>query len=166
METKLRNEHTTTVPLAPEKEASGRSFRRVLKNRSFVLLWIGISLAMVNIPAQTLLQEQAPEEGRGRVFSIQSMIYNAGSLPVLLFAGAIADTLLIELVMYGLAAAPLAFRWWYGTALAHWSREGSCSPLLADQLMRGASSAFSAPLHALVARRRTSGACQRRSAQD
>jgi hypothetical protein len=67
---------------------------------------------MVNIPAQTLLQEQAPEEGRGRVFSIQSMVYNAGSLPVLLFAGAIADTLGIELVLYGLAAATLAFRWW------------------------------------------------------
>jgi hypothetical protein len=40
------------------------------------------------------------------------MVYNAGSLPVLLFAGAIADTLGIELVLYGLAAATLAFRWW------------------------------------------------------
>lgn len=77
---------------------------------------IGLSLTMVNISVQTLLQEQAPEGGRGRVFSIQAMIYNAGSLPSLLFAGAIADTLGIELVLYGLAAATLAFhRWvvWY-----------------------------------------------------
>jgi Na+/melibiose symporter-like transporter len=79
---------------------------------SAITFVIGLSLALVNIPAQTLLQEQAPEEGRGREFAIQSMIYNAGSLPVLLFAGAIADTLGIELVLYGLAAATLAFRWW------------------------------------------------------
>jgi MFS family permease len=79
---------------------------------SAITFVIGLSLALVNIPAQTLLQEQAPEEGRGRVFAIQSMIYNAGSLPVLLFADAIADTLGIELVLYGLAAATLAFRWW------------------------------------------------------
>ena len=73
---------------------------------------IGIALDMVNIPAQTVMQERAPEEERGRVFSFQSMFYNAGSIPVLLFAGVIADTLGIETVMYLLAAAILAFRWW------------------------------------------------------
>jgi hypothetical protein len=46
------------------------------------------------------------------VFSIQAMFYNAGSLPIRHFAGAIADTLGIELVIYGLATATLAFRWW------------------------------------------------------
>lgn len=84
---------------------------------SVITFVIGLSLALVNIPAQTLLQEQAPEKERGRVFSIQAMLYNAGSLPVLLFAGTIADTLGIEPVMYGLAAATLAFHcWvvWYG----------------------------------------------------
>jgi Na+/melibiose symporter-like transporter len=79
---------------------------------STITFLIGLSLTMINIPAQTWLQELAPEEGRGRVFAVQSMIYNAGSLPVLLFAGALADTLGIELVMYGLAAGTLAFRWW------------------------------------------------------
>ena len=73
---------------------------------------IGVALDMINIPAQTVMQEQAPEEERGRVFSFQSMFYNAGSIPVLLFAGAIADTLGIETVMYLLAAGILAFRWW------------------------------------------------------
>jgi Na+/melibiose symporter-like transporter len=73
---------------------------------------IGIALDMINIPAQAVMQEQAPEEERGRVFSFQSMFYNAGSIPVLLFAGAIADTLGIETVMYLLAAGILAFRWW------------------------------------------------------
>ena len=73
---------------------------------------IGIALEMVNIPAQTVMQEQAPAEERGRVFSFQSMFYNAGSIPILLFLGVIADTLGIETVMYLLAAAILAFSWW------------------------------------------------------
>ena len=74
--------------------------------------FLGIALEMVNIPAQTVMQEQAPAEERGRVFSFQSMLYNAGSIPVLLFLGVIADTLGIETVMYLLAAAILGFSWW------------------------------------------------------
>ena len=77
-----------------------------------VTFFLGIALDMVNIPAQTMMQEQAPEEERGRMFSFQSMLFNAGSIPVLLFAGVIGDTLGIETVMYILAAAILAFSWW------------------------------------------------------
>jgi MFS family permease len=73
---------------------------------------LGVALDMVNIPAQTVMQEQAPEEERGRMFSFQSMLFNAGSIPVLLFAGVIGDTVGIETVMYILAAAILAFSWW------------------------------------------------------
>jgi len=40
------------------------------------------------------------------------MLYNAGSIPVLLFVGVIGDTLGIETVMYLLAAIILAFTWW------------------------------------------------------
>ncbi len=78
---------------------------------------------MVNIPAQTMMQEQAPEEERGRVFSFQSMLYNAGSIPVLLFAGVIADTLGVETVMYVVAAAILGFSWW----AARYSRRSGAS---------------------------------------
>ncbi len=73
---------------------------------------LGIALDMVNIPAQTVMQQQTPEGERGRVFSFQSMQFKAGSLPVLLFAGVIADTLGVETVMYVLAAAILGFSWW------------------------------------------------------
>ncbi len=73
---------------------------------------LGVALDMVNIPAQTVMQEQAPAEERGRVFSFQSMQFKAGALPVLLFAGVIADILGVEIVMYVLAAAILAFSWW------------------------------------------------------
>jgi Na+/melibiose symporter-like transporter len=73
---------------------------------------LGVALDMVNIPAQTLMQQRTPEDVRGRVFALQSTLYNAGSIPVILFAGVIADTLGIETVMYILAAAVLLFQWW------------------------------------------------------
>ncbi len=73
---------------------------------------LGLALDMVNIPAQTMMQEHTPENVRGRVFAFQSMLYNAGSIPVILFAGLIADTLGIETVMYILAAAVLLFQGW------------------------------------------------------
>src|SRR6266536_5190750 len=79
---------------------------------SGITFFIGVALDLINIPAQTVMQEHAPEEERGRVFSFQSTFYNAGSIPVLLFAGAIADIVGIETVMFLLAAAILLFRWW------------------------------------------------------
>src|SRR5258708_7450624 len=54
---------------------------------------LGFALDMVNIPAQTILQERSPEEERGRVLSFQFMLYNAGSIPVLLFSGLIGQLL-------------------------------------------------------------------------
>lgn len=83
---------------------------------------LGIALDMVNIPAQTVMQERAPEEERARVLSFQFMFYNAGSIPVLLFAGVISDTLGIDTVMYGLGVAILVFQWWairYNKRVAH-----------------------------------------------
>ena len=73
---------------------------------------IGAALDMVNIPAQTEMQDRAPEEERGRIFSFQGMLYNAGSIPVLLFLGAIADLLGVESVVFLLAAGILLFRLW------------------------------------------------------
>jgi Na+/melibiose symporter-like transporter len=73
---------------------------------------IGIALDMIIIPAQTVVQERAPEEERARVLSFQFMLSNAGSIPVLLFAGVISDTLGINTVMYGLGIAILLFLGW------------------------------------------------------
>jgi Na+/melibiose symporter-like transporter len=89
----------------------------VLQSWSFFIVGVlafvlGVALSMVNIPAQTVMQERAPEEERARVLSFQFMLYNAGSIPVLLFAGVISDTLGIDTVMYGLGAAILIFQWW------------------------------------------------------
>ncbi len=73
---------------------------------------VGLSLDLINIPAQTYLQERTPENERGRVFAFESMLYNSGSIPVILFAGLVADTVGIQMVMYIIAVALLAFQWW------------------------------------------------------
>lgn len=88
---------------------------------SVVTFFIGVALDMVNIPAQAEMQDRAPEEERGRIFSFQSMLYNAGSIPVLLFLGAIADLLGVETVLFLLAGGILLFRlwaFWYGRRAA------------------------------------------------
>jgi MFS family permease len=77
-----------------------------------ITFFTGIALEMVNIPAQTVMQEEAPEEERARVFAFQSLFYNAGSIPVLLFVGVTADILGIETVMYLLAGSFLGFNLW------------------------------------------------------
>jgi MFS-type transporter involved in bile tolerance (Atg22 family) len=92
-----------------------------------VAFFLGIALDMINIPAQTVMQERAPEEERGRVLSFQFMLYNAGSIPVLLFAGVITDTLGIATVLYSLGVVILLFQWW---ASRPWRQRGG--PALAS----------------------------------
>ena len=79
---------------------------------AILTFFIGAALDMVNIPAQTEMQDRAPAEERGRIFSFQSMLYNAGSIPVLLFLGVMADTLGVETVLFLLAGGILLFRLW------------------------------------------------------
>jgi MFS family permease len=73
---------------------------------------LGVAMAVVNIPTQTLMQERAPEAGRARVLSLQFMIYNTGSIPVLLFAGIIAQVLGFTLLIVLLSSSLLLFCWW------------------------------------------------------
>ena len=63
---------------------------------------LGCELDLMNIPALTLIQEHTPDTIKGRVLSLQSIVYNAASIPVILFIGGIAD--------------------WYGMATVMWVR--------------------------------------------
>lgn len=73
---------------------------------------LGIAMACVNIPTQTLMQERSPGAVRGRVFSLQFMIYNMGSIPILLFAGVFAQFIGFNWLILLVSASMLLFCWW------------------------------------------------------
>ncbi len=62
-------------------------------------LVIGVSLAIVNILAQTSVQQETPSEMRGRVLSLQFMLNNLLGIPPLLGFGGLADAIGIPRVM-------------------------------------------------------------------
>ncbi|MDQ6662280.1 MAG: hypothetical protein M3Z24_15100, partial [Chloroflexota bacterium] len=78
----------------------------------FLVFILGVAMACVNIPTQTMMQEHSPEQVRGRVFSLQFMIYNTGSIPILLFAGAFAQFIGFNQLIFLIAASLLGFCWW------------------------------------------------------
>ena len=81
----------------------------VVAAMSFV---IGFALDMINIPAQTYLQEHTPENERGRVFAFLSMLYSSSSIPILLFVGLIAQAASIQVMMCVLGIVILLFQFW------------------------------------------------------
>jgi MFS family permease len=73
---------------------------------------LGVAMSAVNIPSTTIMQERAPEEGRARVLALQAMFYNAGSIPILLFAGALANFIGFSHLILLIAAVMLLFSCW------------------------------------------------------
>lgn len=72
----------------------------------------GGALDLINIPANTAMQEQSPDWIKGRVLALQLMLYNFCSIPVILFIGAFADLFGLDRVIYLLAIAIAAFGAW------------------------------------------------------
>jgi MFS family permease len=65
---------------------------------------LGVGAALLAIPAQTTIQEDTPEEKRGKVFGLQNNLINiALSLPLVL-AGAVVSRYGLLPVLWGLAA--------------------------------------------------------------
>jgi MFS family permease len=79
--------------------------------------FLGFSIALVNIPAQTTLQERTPLEVRGRVFAVQFLVANAAGLLPTLFIGTLADRIGIPRVIL-LIAGGVAITGGLGTYLA------------------------------------------------
>ena len=77
-----------------------------------VAFFAGISYAAVAIPAQTQLQEDLPEEVRGRVFGVLNMLVSVASFLPILVVGPIADligtTLVLVVVALLIAASGVA----------------------------------------------------------
>ena len=64
----------------------------------------GIAYASVAIPAQTQLQEDLPEEVRGRVFGVLNMLISTASFLPIIVVGPIADLLGTTAVVFVVAA--------------------------------------------------------------
>jgi MFS family permease len=68
----------------------------------------GIGYAFVAVPAQTQLQEELPEEVRGRVFGVLNMLVNIASFLPIILVGWIADTIGPDTVLLACAVLVLA----------------------------------------------------------
>jgi MFS family permease len=73
-----------------------------------VAFFAGINYAFVAIPAQTQLQEDLPEDVRGRVFGVLNMLVSVASFLPILVVGQIADVVGTTLVLVFVAAAIVA----------------------------------------------------------
>jgi len=57
-----------------------------------IALTAGVAYAFVAVPAQTQLQEELPEDVRGRVFGVLNMLVSVASFLPIIVAGPLADT--------------------------------------------------------------------------
>lgn len=69
---------------------------------------LGLSYAMVNAPAQTLLHHRTPPQMRGRMFSAQLMMANALSMAALVIVGGVTDAWGVREALFLLAAGVFA----------------------------------------------------------
>lgn len=72
----------------------------------------GIAINCINIPANTIMQEQTPGWIKGRVLALQLVLYNGSAIPIILLVGILVKFLLLPTVLYVLAAAIAFFGLW------------------------------------------------------
>ncbi|HEU5438866.1 MAG TPA: MFS transporter [Ktedonobacterales bacterium] len=70
-----------------------------------LIFLVGIALDLINVPAQTLMQEHSPDWIKGRVLALQGMLLNTLTVPSVLAMGLVADTLGLGPAMDILAVA-------------------------------------------------------------
>jgi MFS family permease len=78
---------------------------------------IGFTLDLINIPAQTTLQERVPEAARGRALAFQQSILNLAAIPALLLVGAIADA--VNMLAALILTAAVVFVAWVAGFFVH-----------------------------------------------
>ena len=83
---------------------------RVISLLSLVISWpslAGVSYAFVAVPAQVQLQEELPEQIRGRVFGVLNMLVSIASFLPIIIVGPIADVVGTSLVVMASAIVAL-----------------------------------------------------------
>jgi len=79
---------------------------------AFCMFVAGFALDFINIPAQTAIQEHTPNWIKGRVLALQLVLYNACSIPIILFIGATSDLFGIDRVLYLMSLGEIVFGIW------------------------------------------------------
>ena len=100
---------------------------------ALVMFACGFAIDLINVPAQSAIQELTPDWIKGRVLALQLMFYNACSIPVILFIGAIADIFGLANVIYLLSACIAGFGLWG----RHYERKSHQTGLEDDMMSRG-----------------------------
>ena len=77
-----------------------------------IMFLAGVGLDFLNVPAQTAIQALTPEWIKGRVLSLQLALYNACSIPIILFIGLLSDHYGVDRVLYIIAIGNLLFGLW------------------------------------------------------
>ncbi len=75
-------------------------FSSLLSIVVFIALLAGVAYAFVAIPAQTQLQEELPEDVRGRVFGVLNMLVSTASFLPIIIVGPLSDFLGTTNVLY------------------------------------------------------------------
>ena len=75
-------------------------FTSLLSIVVFMALLAGVAYAFVAIPSQTQLQEEIPEDVRGRVFGVLNMLVSTASVLPIIIVGPLADVIGTTNVLY------------------------------------------------------------------
>jgi MFS family permease len=79
---------------------------------ALIMCAAGFALDFINIPALTAVQELTPEWIKGRVLALQLVLYNACSIPIILFIGVFADVFGLDRVLYLMSICEITFGIW------------------------------------------------------
>ena len=79
---------------------------------ALIMASAGFALDFINIPALTSVQELTPEWIKGRVLALQLVLYNACSIPIILFIGVFADVFGLDRVLYMMSICEILFGIW------------------------------------------------------
>ena len=80
-------------------------FTSLLAIVEFIALLAGVAYAFVAIPSQTQLQEDIPEDTRGRVFGVLNMLVSVSSFLPIIIAGTVSDLIGTSTVLLVVAIA-------------------------------------------------------------
>lgn len=75
----------------------------------FLAFLLGVANSMVFVPANTLIQEETPDESRGKIYGVLNTIIGIASLLPIIMVGGLSDIIGVGAVIVGIGIALLLF---------------------------------------------------------